>query len=71
MKRYTKDMNNGGTMEHTIYNQAGNKVGVAVWTGVYDNDGIAVQWECYNLSDHLVAVARTVMAARDILNGFS
>jgi len=56
--------------EQTIYNQAGDKVGMAVWSGRWSDGIFMVGWDCYSLADHWVGEGYTLMAARDILNGF-
>ena len=54
----------------TIKNQAGDKVGVAVWSGERNENNIRVGWEAYDLSDHFIGKTEIIMQARDLLNGF-
>ena len=81
MKRYPEPRGREGiermSCQETIYNKLGEKVGTAVWSGKWSlpvegglRCGIMIGWDCYNLSDHHVGEAPTIMMARDLLNGF-
>ena len=54
--------------EQAIYNQRGEKVGHAVWTGERDARGVMVGWDVVDLSDHIVATVTVIRQAVEILN---
>ena len=55
------------TDTQTFYNAAGDKVGIAVWSGERDNRNMMVDWEVFNLSDHSLGMVRYMTGARDLL----
>ena len=57
------------TYIQTFYNAAGDKLGIAVWSGERDARNMMVGWEVFNLSDHSLGVVRYMTGARDLLEG--
>ena len=55
------------TDTQTFYNAAGDKVGIAVWSGERDNRNMMVDWAGFNLSDHSLGMVRYMTGARDLL----
>ena len=53
----------------TFFNAAGDKVGVAVWSGERDGRNMMVNWEVFDMSDHSLGVVRYMTGARDLLEG--
>ena len=64
-------MNAPITEEYEIVNCNDEKIGVAVWTGNWEDNRYKVDWEVYNLADHLVATVKYLGSAHDTLEGIA
>jgi hypothetical protein len=57
------------TDTQTFYNAAGDKVGIAVWSGERDDRNLKTGWEVFGLSDISLGMVRYMTGARDLLEG--
>lgn len=57
------------TKGSTFYNAAGDKIGVAVWSGERDDRNMMVNWEVFDLSDHSLGMVRYMTGVRRLLEG--